>query len=409
MKILQVNNVYHHGSTGKITYDIRQGLLDRGHEALVCYGRTPKTQDANVIRICSEMYSKINNVRSRITGIMYGGFELSTKRLKNIIRRERPDVVHLQCINCFFINIYEIVAWLKENRIKTVLTLHAEFMYTANCGYALDCENWRTGCGNCPRLKKETRSWFFDGTHRSFEKMRKAFAGFEKDLTVVSVSPWLRDRAMSSPVLRDMHHEVIYNGLDTDIFHPWEGEELRQRHQIGNRQVIFHATPCLSDDPAHIKGGKFVLELARRMKDLPAVFVVAGKHRISGPVPENMILLGNLADQELLAQYYAIADATVLTSKKETFSMVCAESLSCGTPVFGFKAGAPEMISLKEYSAFVDNGDVLALQKLLTDYLSGVPFDRKKVADRAKVVYSREAMQEQYISLYRRIINEAAR
>ena len=55
-------------------------------------------------------------------------------------------------------------------------------------------------------------------------------------------------------------------------------------------------------------------------------------------------------DQSELAAFYSLADVTLLTSEKETFSMVCAESLCCGTPVVGFQAGAPEGISLPAVS-----------------------------------------------------------
>ena len=41
MKILQVNNVYAEKSTGKITQDVHKGLLARGHESLVVFGRGP--------------------------------------------------------------------------------------------------------------------------------------------------------------------------------------------------------------------------------------------------------------------------------------------------------------------------------------------------------------------------------
>lgn len=403
MKVLQINWAYNYGSTGKITCDIHNGLLTKGHGSVVCYGRGRKSEDPSVIKVCSELESKFNNVRSRITGIMYGGFERSTKRLIEIIQREKPDVVHLQCINCYFVNVYKLVDWLKKNRIKTVLTLHAEFMYTANCGHSLDCEKWRTGCGNCPRRKKETRSLFVDGTHRSFTRMQNAFSGFEDDLMVVSVSPWLRDRASQSPILRNMRHEVVLNGLNTEVFHPWDAPELRLKHKIEGKRVIFHATPSFSDDPDHLKGGWYVLELAKRMRGLPVVFLIAGKYRLSEPVPENVILLDKIEDQQMLARYYSIADATLLTSKKETFSMVCAESLCCGTPVFGFEAGGPEMISLKGYSRFAKNGDIDALEALLKAYLSGGKFESDAIAREAMQTYSKETMLQNYLALYEKI------
>lgn len=101
---------------------------------------------------------------------MYGGCLISTDKLFRIIKKEKPDIVHLHCLNGYFINIYRLITFLKNNNYKTVLTLHAEFMYTANCGHALECDKWKTGCGKCPRLRSETKSWFIDGTAKSWKK-----------------------------------------------------------------------------------------------------------------------------------------------------------------------------------------------------------------------------------------------
>lgn len=398
MKVLQINCVYNYGSTGKITYDLHQYLLAQGVESIVCYGRGAKTADPGVIKICSEFYAKANNLLSRVRGTMYGGCYLSTRRLIRIIRREKPDVVHLQCINGYFVNVYKLLEWLKQSGIKTVLTLHAEFMYTGNCGYALDCEKWKTGCGNCPRLRQETKSWFTDGTARSFRSMQRAFRGFERDLTVVSVSPWLEQRARTSPMLQAMEHRVILNGVDTETFTYKAENRIREHHGIGKEKVIFHATPMFSDDPGHIKGGCHVLELAKRMPEVR--FLVAGKSRIGGQLPPNVTLLGEIRDRELLAQYYSAADLTLLTSKKETFSMVCAESLCCGTPVVGFKAGAPELIAIAHSSTFVEQGDLPALEAAAASWLQK-KIHKEDICAQAEKIYARERIYRQYLRLYR--------
>ena len=87
MKILQVNNVYNNGSTGKIVHDIHVSLQQRGDQSIVCYGRGERADEPNVYKICGELYSKINNVWSRVTGLMYGGLSLSTNKLISIINR----------------------------------------------------------------------------------------------------------------------------------------------------------------------------------------------------------------------------------------------------------------------------------------------------------------------------------
>ena len=401
MKVLQVNCVYKKGSTGKITADLHYGLLAEGVESVVCYGRGQRVSEPGVYKTCPEWYSKLNNALTRITGLMYGGCFFSTSRLISIIKREKPDIVHLQCINGYFVNIYRLITWLKEHHIKTVLTLHAEFMYTANCGYALDCDRWKTGCGSCPRCKAETKSLFWDGTARSWTRMKKAFEGFDS-LVVTSVSPWLMDRAKQSPFLTDKTHCVILNGLDTTVFHPCDISALRRQYDQGNRKIIFHATAGFSTDPEHIKGGWYLCQLAKRLPE--ALFLVAGPYEKDAAVPENVILLGRIADQQLLAQYYAMADVTVITSKKETFSMVVAESLCCGTPVVGFQAGGPEGIAIPEYSRFCQYGDLPGLEGAVQHFLTigKAPVISQIAAER----YASQTMVRRFLDCYREILHQ---
>ena len=398
MKVLQVNCVYKKGSTGKITYDLHRGLLDTGIESVVCYGRGELVKEPGVYKTCPEWYSKLNNALSRITGIMYGGCFYSTNKLISVIKKEKPDVVHLQCINGYFVNVYRLVTWLKKNHIKTVLTLHAEFMYTANCGHALDCDRWKTGCGSCPRLKSETKSLLLDRTARSWQKMKKAFDGFDENLIVTSVSPWLMERAKESPILRGKQHCVVYNGLDTNVFHPYDTTDLRKKHNCEGKKVVFHATPAFSADTNHFKGGFYILELAKRMPEVQ--FIIAGNCVEEIHPPENVILLGRVTDQKELARYYSMADVTIIASKKETFSMIVAESLCCGTPVVGFKAGGPEQIAIAEFSRFAEYGDIEQLQSEIMDmqFLE----ERNKISKIAIHKYSTSKMLYDFSNVYLR-------
>lgn len=400
LKILQVNCVYKTGSTGKITADLHRDFIEKGLESVVCYGRGKKVNEPNVYKTCNEAYAKFNNLLSRFTGVMYGGCFFSTNKLIKIIKKEKPDIVHLQCINGYFVNIYRLVNWLKKNNIKTVLTLHAEFMFTANCGHSFDCEGWKTGCGKCPKFKSETKSLLFDRTAHSFKKMQKAFAGFKKEnLIIVSVSPWLMERAKQSPILAGKQHTVVMNGLDTSVFYPREVGKLKSGLGIDDEKIIFHATPVFSDNPEHIKGGCYIIKLAEMLKGENVKIIVAGSYPKNLKVPDNILLLGKVSDQNRLAELYSAADITVIASKRETFSMVCSESLCCGTPVVGFKAGGPETISLAEYSRFVKYGDLNALYESVSYFLDNVQ-GTDKTAKAAAKTYGSKTMTEKYIEVY---------
>ena len=50
--------------------------------------------------------------------------------------------------------------YLKKNKIKTVISLHAELMHTAGCDHAYDCEKWKTQCCDCPRIKGYISKYF---------------------------------------------------------------------------------------------------------------------------------------------------------------------------------------------------------------------------------------------------------
>lgn len=407
MKVLQVNCVYDYGSTGKITKDLHEGLIKQGIDSVVLYGRRQSTHDSNVFKTCSEVEAKGWNVLSRIIGHPYEVSPIGTNVLINRIKKEKPDIVHLQCLNGYFVNIYKLIDWLKSNKIPTVLTLHAEFMYTGGCGIAFECNQWKTelGCGQqmtCPLYGSELKSIFGDQSSYMWQKMKSAFEGFDRDLVVVSVSPWLMERASKAPILINKQHRVVYNGLDTTVFKLYDTTYLRRKHNCENRKVVFHATPAFSADPEHLKGGYYVIDLARRMPD--HCFIVAGQVIDSFDVPSNLILLGKLDSKELLAKYYSMADATVLTSKRETFSMVCAESLCCGTPVVGFKAGAPEQIALKEYSRFVQQADLDQLVCAVENILN-FPFDRIELEKEAQRTYAKSTMTEKYIELYTKLMH----
>lgn len=396
MKILQVNNVYAEKSTGKITQDLHHGLLKAGHESLVAYGRGKGAEEPGVIRLCPDWYGKVNSLLARITGLTYGGCLLSTWRLQRLILREKPDVVHLQCINEHFVNIYRLITWLKKRKIKTVISLHAEFLYTANCGYAFECEQWQDGCKKCPNKYKAVKSWLFDRTGVSWRKMQQAFDGFEKDCIICPVSPWTEKRARCADILKAQRFQTVYNGINTkDVFYYDSSVEKE-------KNTILNVTSWFCNDKQNIKGGWYLIELAKRMPDV--TFYVAGKAESSLRLPKNVTLLGEIYDQAELAKWYRKVRLSIIVSRKETFSMPCAESLCCGTPMVGFRAGAPEQVSLPEYSDFAEHGNLDQLEQIIRDWLKRQDLDAGEIAQKAHETYSMDTMVESFTDIYRSML-----
>lgn len=403
MKILQINNVFKNGSTGKITSDIHNYLNSQNICSIVCYGRGKKEKEVNVYKTSTEILAKFNALRSRVLGLQYNGAFMATKKLINIIEIEKPDVVHIQCINGYFVNIYKLLNYLKINKIPTVLTLHAEFMYTGSCGHSYECLRWQTGCGDCPQLWLAAKSYWLDRTNTAWQKMKDAFEGFD-NLKIVAVSRWLEDRAKKAPIIQEYSTTVIHNGLDTSVFKPINNTEILNKLGIKNEKIILHVTPSFTLKKDDIKGGHFIFKLAKTLIGENIKILIIGGKDLSLELPDNIINIGRVNDQNELAQYYSIADLTVLTSKRETYSMVCAESLCCGTPVVGFKAGAPETISIKEYSEFVEYGNMKKLNEAVLRWVAVKKEDLSiNLSEIAQKKYSRNNMGIEYLKIYKEL------
>lgn len=106
-----------------------------------------------------------------------------------------------------------------------------------------------------------------------------------------------------------------------------------------------------------------------------------------------------IKDQNLLAQYYSMADVFVICSKRENFPTTCVEAQCCGTPVVGFDTGGTKETSLLGAEDFVPYGDIEALRERLLHRLEDVVPD---VDVNARAEYDKSVMAEKYKKLYDR-------
>lgn len=398
MKILQINCVYKVGSTGKIVDSIGDVLRKEGHEVLTCYGIGASHYDDYSQKICSNIEHKANALWARISGIPYGGWHLSNNKFIGIVKQYHPDVVHVHCVNAFTINVYRLLKYLACNGIKTVVTLHAEFFHTGSCGHAYDCEKWKKSCHHCTVYRQETTSWFFDRSYAAWKKMFKAFQYFNpNNITITAVSPWLTERAKQSAILGRFNIVYVPNGVNTEVFHLRANMGLIDREPY--HKVVLFVTPCFSLGETDLKGGRFVPIMAKLHPDYKFIIVASRNEGNIGDMPANVQLWGRAKTQDELAQLYSEADATILFSKRETFSMVTVESLCCGTPVIGFKAGGPESIALQDYSSFVEYGNIQTLSDTLNHCLN-TTYNKSEISERAIVSYSEENMGHSYLNTY---------
>lgn len=399
MKILQINCVYGVGSTGKITKDIHESLSRKGYDSVVIYGRQNKVENEYVYKLCPEWYAKLNNLRSRISGIMYGGAYISTMAIKHKIKKENPDIVHIQCINGYFCNIFELLKFLKIEKIKTVLTLHAEFMYTANCGYAGECNQWIEGCKKCPKLREETLSMLFDKTRKSWKKMHQIYSNWD-ELCIVGCSQWIVNRASNCESLKNKKIVTIHNGIDNDkIFYPQKDARrcIRDKYSIASdKKIILYVAPVFSK----LKGFDYIVDLIEQSNNLPFHFILAGDTVELDN--DNVTVVGKIADQKYLSQLYSAADAFVISSRDDNYPTVCLEAISCGTPIVGFDVGGVGETIYSGMGGVVPLGDIEAMKNKLLEVTNNKLSE--ETIEAARKYHSKERMVLEYEKLYSLLI-----
>lgn len=392
MKIVLINVTYGIGSTGIIVQNLKTEYEKNRHTVLCLYGRKTAAQCDKNVRKCSfELESKICHFFSKITGNLYGGMFFSTRKIIRMIKKFRPDAVHLHCLNGFFVNVYGLLRFLKNNSYKTILTNHAEFMFTANCGYSLECDKWKTEeCKKCPRIKEFNGKISLNRTHHFYKKMYRAFNGFDS-LVITNVSPWLANRCKESPIMIEHKIVTILNGIRTNDSDRSANPYIDELKYTNKSKVALFICNQLKNPE---KGFEYFVKLANLMKDSNYLFILVGAK--SKSIESGNIKTFDYTDSDSLNNYYYYADITLLFSKRETFSMIVAESLCNGTKVVGFCAGGPETIALKDYSQFVKYGDLESVMKILN---SISVTDKEAIIRKAREKYSYSKIANSYIEL----------
>lgn len=406
MKILIANWIYNWGSTGYIMRDLLDELTRMGHEVIVATAESCDKEDPKVRIFTNSSEWKWFWRMHRLGMPKFCGSRAATKRLIRLIEAESPDVVNLHLLHSNRLNLYSLLKYLGQHGINTVVTNHAELYYTGTCGHAYNCNRWKESqCKGCPDKKKATDAFIFGNPHSNWKLMQKSFSYFKSNkLFFTAVSPWVKERLLQSPITSGFKCEVVLNGLDTNTFYPRANKQTIVK-RLGTCDYILHVTACF--DPVsmnNLKGGYYIIKLAEAMPEQKFV-VVATSMSNTESLPSNVFLWGKAKDQNELAELYSAACMTVLVSRRETFSMVTAESLCCGAPVVGFEAGGPESIAIPEYSKFVKQRDLDGLEKAIKKMLTK-EFNRQTISELARDKYSSVTMANGYLKVYEQILKQ---
>lgn len=394
MKIAQINVNYGFGSTGIIVRDLQQLCFDNGIDCEVIYSK----KDGKVLQgysIGNYFTNKLHALLSRIAGKQgYFSF-LSTIRLLNHFRVNKPDIIHLHNLHSCYINLPMLLNYIKNENIPVVLTLHDCWFYTGGCCHytSVACDRWKSKCGCCPKRRHEVNAFLIDGTSSTLSDRYKLFKEINQ-LYIVGVSQWIVNEAKQS-VFKEAFGLAIHNGIDVNFFRHVDSD-LRKKLGLEDTFVILApSNKWFLDDNIDT----FNYFASRLTGDMKIVFIGSGCE--DNRLTDRMINYGFISSREEIRAVYSMADVMINCTREESLSLLNVEVQSCGTPVVTYSnTGVKETVD--GICGFaVENGNPKSMwSKMMLIKQLGKNHFSSACRDWAVKEFDKDSNYKKYLELY---------
>jgi len=311
---------------------------------------------------------------------------------------QEADIIHLHWINGSFVNIKH----LSKIKKPIVWTMRDMWPMTGGCHYAMECENFKTGCGNC----KQLGSGFQYDLSRIIVDRKKKY--LFKSMKIVGISDWLSKEAKESEVFKDFDIRTISNNINSDNFTPIDKSTARNILGIKtNKKIILVGAQSLND---FYKGfDKFVEAVGKLNKNK---YFLCFFGNLDNSVVDVMGFeyknFGFMYDAISLRLLYSASNVFVAPSIMDAFGKTLAESMACKTPVVCFDATGPKDIVDHKVTGYKAKPfDTTDLANGIEWVLDNENYEELCKNAREKVVreFDSKVIAQKYIELYGEILD----
>ena len=342
------------GGAAKVAWRLAEAQRASGHSVRLLVSIKQSTEDYSTAFAPRPDPNLQAECRAR--GQLYYEYQGSHGLAEHPLVRS-ADLLHLHNLHGEYFNPFSLL--LLSRFRPLVWTLHDLQAITGHCAHSYACDRWRSGCGACPDLLQYPELQA-DTTAQLFRDKQALYA--HSWFQPVAPSRWLQAKAEQG-IFGDRPVELIYNGVDTEVFQPYDPAALRQQMGIAPDLLL---VGCVSNGGVianHYKGGDYTLAAMQALRrQVPnAVFVNIGAEGES-PAPY-VINIPPIRDETELARLLATFDIFLFTSLAENCPLSVLEALACGVPVVTFATGGtPELVVHEQCGLVAEykNGNALA-------------------------------------------------
>ncbi len=295
--------------------------------------------------------------------------------------------------------------WIRETGISCAFMQTPEFVF-ATCK-----EDWTSTCYRSAGVENPV-------LHSRYKHLRFLGSQYERTLfkslkrlhpAVILASASLKKiedmKSRSEGMLNNIQIVQFTTRVDTDVFHPIDRASCRVALEIASNSTVF----CTCGRISWIKGWKFLLEGFRiyssRNPGSLMVFVGSGedvpefREQVARLNIEGQVILTGFIAQARVAQYINAADACLVGSYKEGWSLAMLEMIACGKAVVSTDVcGAKEMILTGGNGYILDSRDAEELASAMSEVLR-LP-DSSSISLAVAEKYSVQSMRSELETLW---------
>ena len=192
------------------------------------------------------------------------------------------------------------------------------------------------------------------------------------------------------------NYEVIYNGVDTNLFKP-----IKTNKRTSKLNILFIGRMF------HEKGVQYLLKSVKGMEDKVHLGLIGNGKLLKDfkKISPHSEFYGRLPKKqlpEIINQY----DVVILTSLVESFPNVLLEAMACGKPVIATNIyGIPEMITDGINGFLIQPKSSIAIRKVVNRFLDNPSLIKKMGSNAQKIVKERFEKEKQMFSLQSALLN----
>lgn len=405
MKIFQISSELNSGSVGRIAEQIGQKILDKGFNSYIAYGRKALKSNSISFKIGNNFEIIKNVLHTRLTDRHSFGSSRSTKELIRKITEISPDLIHLQHLHGYFINVEVLFNFLKFSNIPVVWTFHDCWSFTGHCAHFdfIGCNKWEKQCFRCEQLNEYPKSIFLDNSFKNFNDKKRLFNSID-NLTIVPVSDWLAEKVKKS-FLKEHNCVVIKNGIDLNTFYVKESRSFLDSNYNTTDMFVILGVASNWDTK---KGLEDFIRLNKLIdnKTYKIILIGLSKRQIK-LLPDSIIGIERTENASQLADFYSAADVFLNPTLEDTYPTTNLEAISCGTPVITYNTGgSPESVSHKT-GFVVKKGSLTEVINAIDQIKKNSSSNyEKSCREFAELNFDSKTKFEDYIKLYKKILNK---